>query len=58
MGYRKIKVVLCFDKFYSWLIKTMGCHLCCESKGEKQIDNILMNKNLSFLKQKPFSDCV
>lgn len=35
-----------------------GCHLCCESKGEKQIDNILMNKNLSFLKQKPFSDCV
>lgn len=39
-------------------IQGSGCHLCCDSKGEKQIDDILMNKNLSFLKQKSFPDCI
>jgi len=39
-------------------IKGSGCHSCCESKGEKRIDDILNNRNLSFIKQQTFPECV
>jgi very-short-patch-repair endonuclease len=34
-----------------------GCPSCSQSKGEKIIENILLRKNLNFIKQKTFKNC-
>jgi very-short-patch-repair endonuclease len=34
-----------------------GCPSCSESKGEKNIDKILKNNNIKFIRQKRFIDC-
>lgn len=34
-----------------------GCPTCNESKGEKEIANFLMNKNINFIRQYKFDNC-
>ncbi|MDR0676115.1 MAG: DUF723 domain-containing protein [Elusimicrobiota bacterium] len=34
-----------------------GCPLCRESHGEKEINQILIEKNINFLRQKKFKEC-
>ena len=42
----------------SHYIKGQGCPFCIESNGEKQIKNILNEKNIKYIRQKTFEDCV
>jgi hypothetical protein len=39
------------------LRRTSGCPICNESKGEKKIREILIEKNVNFTQQKRFKDC-
>jgi hypothetical protein len=38
-------------------LRGKGCPICIESKGEKEIRNILLNKNIKFIPQYKFNDC-
>ena len=38
-------------------LKKHGCPKCNESKGEKQIENLLIERKIHFVKQKTFPDC-
>ncbi|MDR0675740.1 MAG: hypothetical protein LBF97_01715 [Elusimicrobiota bacterium] len=39
------------------LIQKCGCPICNESKGEKEVFNILLEKNINFIIQHKFEDC-
>lgn len=42
---------------YNHMYLKHGCPQCSESKGEKEIRNILENNNIKFVYQKRFKDC-
>jgi len=39
-------------------IRGVGCPTCNQSKGEIMIENFLKEKNINYIKQKKFNDCV
>lgn len=46
-----------FDMSYNNIMNGSGCPHCKKSKGEKIIENILINKNIKYISQKSFKDC-
>jgi very-short-patch-repair endonuclease len=59
----KIKVkIICkkhgiFEKYPPVHLKGHGCPICKQSKGEKQIRQILENKNINYEVDKKFTNC-
>lgn len=61
-GNRKGVVITCpyhgdFEQIARYHLEGNGCPQCSESKGEKKIKNILLDKNIKFIRQKRFDDC-
>ncbi len=54
-----IKTFLKFRKvFFKFnLYAGAGCPICCESKGEKEIRNYLISKNIAYYYDHSFQDC-
>ena len=46
-----------FEQSTSYHLRGIGCPICNESKGEKQISKILKNKNIKFKREKRFAEC-
>jgi hypothetical protein len=57
----KIKIICPKHNIFEQLpyehLRGKGCSICNESKGEKEIRNILINKKINFIPQHKFSDC-
>lgn len=57
----KIKIVCPRHNVFEQLpyehLRGKGCPICGESKGEKEIRNILLNKKINFIPQHKFDDC-
>ena len=57
----KIKIICPQHDIFEQLpyehLRGKGCPICRESKGEKEIRNILLNKNINFISQYKFNDC-
>lgn len=59
----KIKIkIICpkhgeFDQIPYHHMSGSGCPICKESKGEREIRKILINKKIKFISQKRFNDC-
>lgn len=61
-GNKKKVIIICsihgeFEQSPSHHMRGSGCPHCKESKGEKLIAKILKEKNITFVRQKRFSDC-
>lgn len=57
----KVKIICpehgIFEQQPTYHLRPCGCPICNESKGEALITNQLKKHNISFIKQKTFSDC-
>lgn len=53
----------CLIDGYEWMVEPSstlqgyGCPKCCESKGEKMVEQWLNDNNIQYLSQKRFDDC-
>jgi len=58
---KKMKIICkkhgTFEQSASYHLRGIGCPICNESKGEKEISKILKNKNIKFKREKRFTDC-
>lgn len=59
--HEKVKIICpihgIFEQIPKVHLEGFGCKNCNESRGEKEIANILKNKNITFLRQYSFIDC-
>ena len=57
----KIKIICPHHGIFEQVVRNhyrgSGCPKCKNSKGEKRIENFLINKNINFISQKRFSNC-
>lgn len=58
----KVKIICkkhgCFEQRPNSHLRNQGCPYCNESKGENNICNILESKNIKYIRQYKFNDCM
>lgn len=58
---KKIKIICnihgMFEQTPTNHLEGKGCPICCESKGEKEIRNFLISKNIKYKQNKRFAKC-